>query len=130
MSSVNKVIIIGNLGDDPKMHYASSGDAIANISVATTETWKDKEGIKQERTEWHRVVMYRKIAEITGEYLRRGSKIYIEGRIQTRKWTNKEGADQYTTEIIADTMKMLGGKQQEQQEGKQPSSDIDDDIPF
>lgn len=110
MASVNKVILIGNLGKDPEMRYMPSGDAIANFSVATTDTWKDKNGEKQEKTEWHRVSMFGRLAEIAGEYLKKGSSVYIEGRLQTRKWTNKEGQDQYTTEVVANEMKMLGGR--------------------
>jgi single-strand DNA-binding protein len=110
MASVNKVILIGNLGKDPEMRYMPSGDAIANFSVATTDTWKDKSGEKQEKTEWHRVSMFGRLAEIAGEYLKKGSQVYIEGRLQTRKWQNKEGQDQYTTEIVANEMKMLGSR--------------------
>lgn len=110
MASVNKVILIGNLGKDPEMRYMPSGDAIANFSIATTEGWKDKSGEKQEKTEWHRISMFGKLAEIAGEYLKKGSSVYIEGRLQTRKWQNKEGVDQYTTEVVADKMQMLGGR--------------------
>jgi single-strand DNA-binding protein len=110
MASVNKVILIGNLGRDPEMRYMPSGDAIANFSIATTETWKDKSGEKQEKTEWHRISMFGRLAEIAGEYLKKGSSVYIEGRLQTRKWQNKEGQDQYTTEVVANEMKMLGGR--------------------
>ncbi|MDO9064867.1 MAG: single-stranded DNA-binding protein [Sulfuricella sp.] len=110
MASVNKAIIIGNLGKDPEMRYMPSGDAICNFSLATTDSWKDKNGEKQEKTEWHRISMFGKLAEIAGEYLKKGSQVYVEGRIQTRKWTNKEGQDQYTTEIVADKMQMLGGR--------------------
>jgi len=110
MASVNKVILIGNLGKDPEMRYMPSGDAIANFNVATTDTWKDKNGEKQEKTEWHRVAMFGRQAEIAGEYLKKGSSVYLEGRLQTRKWQNKEGVDQYTTEVVADRMQMLGGR--------------------
>lgn len=110
MASVNKVILIGNLGRDPEVRYMPSGEAITNISVATTDTWKDKSGEKQEKTEWHRVAFFGKTAEIAGEYLKKGSQVYIEGRLQTRKWQDKEGQDKYTTEIIADRMQMLGGR--------------------
>jgi single-strand DNA-binding protein len=110
MSSLNKVTLIGNLGKDPEIRYMPSGDAICNFSVATTEAWKDKAGEKQEKTEWHRISMFGKLAEIAGKYLKKGSTVYLEGRLQTRKWVNKDDVDQYTTEIIADTMKMLGGK--------------------
>ena len=110
MASVNKVILIGNLGRDPEVRYMPSGDAVANISIATTETWKDKTGEKQEKTEWHRVAMFGKTAEIAGEYLKKGSQVYIEGRLETRKWTDKEGHERYTTEIRADRMQMLGSR--------------------
>jgi single-strand DNA-binding protein len=110
MASVNKVILIGNLGRDPEVRYMPSGDAVANISIATTETWKDKNGEKQEKTEWHRVAMFGKTAEIAGEYLKKGSQVYIEGRLETRKWTDKEGKERYTTEIRADRMQMLGSR--------------------
>ena len=110
MASVNKVILIGNLGRDPEVRYMPSGDAVANISIATTETWKDKNGEKQEKTEWHRVAMFGKTAEVAGEYLKKGSQVYIEGRLETRKWTDKEGQERYTTEIRADRMQMLGSR--------------------
>lgn len=110
MASVNKVILIGNLGKDPDVRYMPSGDAITNITVATTDTWKDKSGEKQEKTEWHRVAFFGRLAEIAGEYLKKGSQVYVEGRLQTRKWQNKEGQDQYTTEIVANEMKMLGSR--------------------
>jgi single-strand DNA-binding protein len=110
MASVNKVILIGNLGRDPEVRYMPSGDAVANISIATTETWKDKNGEKQEKTEWHRVAMFGKTAEIAGEYLKKGSQVYIEGRLETRKWTDKEGHERTTTEIRADRMQMLGSR--------------------
>jgi single-strand DNA-binding protein len=110
MASVNKVILIGNLGRDPEVRYMPSGDAVANISIATTETWKDKNGEKQEKTEWHRVAMFGKTAEVAGEYLKKGSQVYIEGRLETRKWTDKEGHERYTTEIRADRMQMLGSR--------------------
>jgi len=110
MASVNKVILIGNLGRDPEVRYMPSGDAVANITIATTETWKDKGGEKQEQTEWHRVAMFGKTAELAGEYLKKGSQVYIEGKLQTRKWTDKEGQERYTTEIRADRMQMLGSR--------------------
>lgn len=110
MASVNKVILVGNLGRDPEVRYMPDGAAIANISVATTDTWKDKNGERQERTEWHRVAFFGKLAEIVGEYLKKGSQVYVEGRLQTRKWQDKEGQDRYTTEIVADRMQMLGGR--------------------
>ena len=109
---INKVILIGNLGRDPEVRYTPTGTAVANITLATSESWKDKQtGENQERTEWHRVVFYARLGEIAGEYLRKGSKVYIEGRLQTRKWQDKNtGQDSYTTEIIADSMQMLDGK--------------------
>lgn len=110
MASVNKVILVGNLGRDPEVRYMPNGDAVANYSIATTETWKDKNGMRQEKTEWHNIVMYRRLAEIAGEYLKKGSSVYVEGRLQTRKWQDKNGQDRYTTEIICDQMQMLGGK--------------------
>ena len=110
MASVNKVILIGNLGKDPEVRFMPNGDAVCNFSIATTDSWKDKNGEKQERTEWHNIVMYRKLAEIAGEYLKKGRPIFIEGRLQTRKWQTKEGQDRYTTEIIADRMQMLGDR--------------------
>jgi single-strand DNA-binding protein len=110
MASVNKCIFIGNLGRDPEMRYMPSGEAIANFSIACTDSFKNKAGEKQERTEWVRIAIFGKQAEIAGEYLKKGSSVYIEGRMQTRKWQNKEGQDQYTTEIVADRMQMLGGR--------------------
>jgi single-strand DNA-binding protein len=110
MASVNKVILIGNLGKDPEVRYLPSGDAVTNISVATTDQWKDKSGEKQEHTEWHRVAFFGKTAEIAGEYLKKGSPVYVEGRIRTRKWQDKEGQDRYSTEIVADRMQLLGGR--------------------
>ena len=110
MASVNKVILIGNLGRDPEIRYMPSGDALATLSVATTDSWKDKSGEKQEKTEWHRVSMFGRLAEIAGEYLKKGSQVYIEGRIQTRKYTDKDGQEKYSTEIVANEMKMLGGR--------------------
>ena len=112
MASVNKVIIVGNLGRDPETRYMANGEAVTNIAVATTESWKDKNsGEKKELTEWHRITFYRKLAEIAAQYLKKGSQIYIEGKLQTRKWTDKENVERYTTEIIADTMQMLGSRQ-------------------
>ena len=111
---VNKVILVGNLGRDPEVRYTPAGKAVANLALATSESWKDQSGQIQEKTEWHRVSIFGKLAEIAGEYLRKGSQIYIEGKLQTRKWQNKEGQDQYTTEIVLDpfngVMQMLGGK--------------------
>ncbi|WP_140629352.1 single-stranded DNA-binding protein [Methylibium rhizosphaerae] len=112
MASINKVILIGNLGRDPEVRYAPSGSAICNVSIATTRNWKNRDsGERQEETEWHRVVFYDKLAEIAGEYLKKGRSVYVEGRLKTRKWQDKEGKDNYTTEIIADQMQMLGGRE-------------------
>ena len=145
MASVNKVILIGNLGKDPETRYMSNGDAVTNITLATTDAWKDKNGEKQEKTEWHRVVFYRKLAEIAGEYLKKGRSVYIEGRLENRKWTDKQGVERYTTDIIASDMKMLGNRSngssesdddhaQQSNSGKSqaPSrfEEMDDDIPF
>ena len=149
MASINKVILIGNLGKDPEIRYMPNGDAVTNITLATTETWKDKAGEKQEKTEWHRITFYRKLAEIAGEYLKKGRSVYVEGRLETRKWTDKAGTDRYTTEIIANDMKMLGSKpggssfEVENKNAKTPPpkdssasnrnsgfGDMDDDIPF
>jgi single-strand DNA-binding protein len=144
---VNKAIILGSLGQDPDIRYTAGGAAVANISIATNEQWKDKEsGEMQERTEWHRVVFFGRLAEIVGEYLRKGSQVYVEGRIQTRKWQDKEGKDRYTTEIVANEMQMLGSKsggttasfdQSPQPQQSAPAApaassndDFDDDIPF
>lgn len=148
MASVNKVIIVGNLGKDPETRYAPSGDAFCTITVATTDSWKDKTtGEKKEATEWHRVVFSGRLAEIAGQYLKKGRAVYIEGSLRTRKWTNKEGVDQYTTEIRADQMQMLGGGRDDgAQQADRPAQnaprpaaapsaggfagDFDDDIPF
>ena len=110
MASVNKVILIGNLGRDPEVRYLPSGDAVANFSIATTEKWKDKSGEQQEQTEWHRISFFGRQAEICGEYLKKGSSVYVEGRLQTRKWTDKEGKERTTTEIRGDRMQMLSGR--------------------
>jgi len=108
---VNKVILIGHLGADPEVRYMPNGGAVANVTVATTESWKDKSsGEQQEKTEWHRVVFFARLAEIVGEYLKKGSQMYVEGRLQTRKWQDKSGVDRYTTEIVASEMQMLGGR--------------------
>jgi single-strand DNA-binding protein len=150
MASVNKVILVGNLGRDPETRYTTGGEAVTNVSIATTDTWKDKSGEKQERTEWHRVAFFGKLAEIAGEYLKKGSQVYVEGRLQTRKWQDKEGQDKYTTEIIADRMQMLGsrsgsgvpdapervsagapaGAKSAGAPAKKNVDDFDDDIPF
>jgi len=112
MASINKVILIGNLGRDPEVRYTPSGAAVCNITVATSRSWKDKtSGDKVEETEWHRVVFYDRLAEIAGEYLKKGRSVYVEGRLKTRKWQDKEGKDNYTTEVIADNMQMLGGRE-------------------
>jgi single-strand DNA-binding protein len=108
--SVNKVILVGRLGKDPETRYMTNGEAVTNVTLATSENWKDKNGEKQEKTEWHNLVFYRRLAEIAGEYLKKGSQIYVEGKIQTRKWQDKEGKDRYTTEIVVNEMQMLGSK--------------------
>lgn len=157
---VNKVILVGNLGNDPEVRYMPNGNAVANLSLATSESWKDQNGQIQEKTEWHRLTMYRRLAEVAGEYLKKGSQIYVEGKLQTRKWQDQQGQDKYTTEIIVDQMQMLGsnGSDRSQSQpsnsaqGGQPSpssasdnkpqpqgpaqpsggssEDFDDDIPF
>lgn len=112
---INKAIIVGNLGQDPEVRFMPNGEAVANFTVATSETWKDKQtGEQKEKTEWHRITMYKRLAEIAGEYIKKGSKVYIEGKLQTRKWQNQQGVDQYTTEIVANEMQMLDGKPQQQ----------------
>ena len=111
MASVNKVILIGNLGRDPETRYTTGGDAITNLNIATSEQWKDKSGEKQEKTEWHRVVLFGRQAEIAGEYLKKGRSVYIEGRLQTRKYTDKEGVEKYSTEIVGDRMQLLGSRE-------------------
>lgn len=144
MASVNKVIIVGNLGRDPETRYMPNGDAVTNISIACTESWKDKaSGEKKEVTEWVRITFYRKLAEIAAQYLKKGSSIYVEGKLQTRKWTDKDGVERYTTEVIADVMKMLGGgpKQEDDAPARQPQRQqaqdystpdrfVDTDVPF
>ncbi len=143
MASVNKVIIVGNLGRDPETRYMPSGDAMTSITVATTDTWKDKtSGEKKEQTEWHRISFFGKLAEIAGQFLKKGSQVYIEGSLRTRKYTDKDGVEKYATEIKADTMQMLGGKvqgdtaptPQRTQQRQQPKAAQDDfageDIPF
>ena len=124
MPSVNKVMLLGNLGRDPEVRTFPNGDSVCNFSIATSTSWKDKaSGEKKEKTEWHNIVMYRKLAEIAGEYLKKGSSIFVEGSLQTRKWQTKEGQDRYTTEVVADTMQMLGGKDNRTDE---PSKSDDD----
>jgi len=134
MASVNKAIIVGNLGKDPEVKFLTNGDAVCSFSIATTDSWKDKAGQKQEKTEWHNIVTYRKLAEIAGEYLKKGSSVYVEGALQTRKWTNKEGQDKYTTEIVANSMQMLGGKTLQQEQNNTRSGPAiegsDEDVPF
>lgn len=151
---INKAILIGNLGRDPEVRYTANGAAIANVAIATTDSWTDKETReKQERTEWHRVVFFGRLAEIVGEYLKKGSQVYVEGRLQTRKWQDQSGQDRYTTEIVANDMQMLGGRagggadapRDTSQDGGRasrpagsvdrsaapaPADDFDDDIPF
>ncbi len=145
MASVNKVIIVGNLGRDPEMRYMPSGDAIANIAVATTVKWKDKTtGEQKEATEWHRISFFGKLAEIAGQYLTKGSQVYVEGKLKTRKYTDKDGVEKYSTEIVGDTMQMLGSRQTaaDSSQGSSPAaarprpqavaqgSIQDDEIPF
>jgi single-strand DNA-binding protein len=142
---INKVILVGNLGKDPEVRYMANGGAVCNVTLATTESWKDKQtGEQKDKTEWHNIVFYRRLAEIAGEYLRKGSQIYVEGKLQTRKWQDKNGNDRYTTEIIANEMQMLGsrgggGSSAEfgggQSQAPAPAAaaggaDFDDDIPF
>tara|TARA_Y100001935_G_C17311802_1_gene517284 strand:- start:22039 stop:22488 length:450 start_codon:yes stop_codon:yes gene_type:complete len=144
---VNKVILIGNIGQDPEVRYMPNGGAVCNVSVATSESWKDKNtGENQEKTEWHRVVMFRRLGEIAGEYLKKGSKVFIEGKLQTRKWQDQQGQDRYTTEIVADSMQMLDSRgnnefsdakknsasSSQESSSESPSSDsgFEDDIPF
>ncbi len=136
MASVNKVIIVGNLGRDPETRYMPSGDAVTNFSIATTDKWKDKAtGEQKEATEWHRISTFGKLAEIAGQYLKKGSQVYIEGSLRTRKWTDSNGQEKYSTEIKADSLQMLGGKPSESQAQQshapeQQGSAMDDDIPF
>ena len=150
MAGINKVIIVGNLGNDPEIRTMPNGEAVANISVATSESWTDKNtGERREVTEWHRIVLYRRLAEIAGQYLRKGSQVYVEGRLKTRKWQDNNGQDRYTTEIQGDNLQMLGGrnqdaaqnqppKQQDKQQKAQSKSQqseppvdaFDDNIPF
>ena len=153
MASVNKVILVGNLGRDPESRFLPDGGAVCNFSIATTDKWKDKSGEQQERTEWHRIATFNKLAEICGEYLKKGSQVYIEGRLQTRKWQDKDGQERYTTEIVADRMQMLGsraggtesmgrsesrpaaaaaggGRPAAKKGGGASFDDMDDDIPF
>jgi single-strand DNA-binding protein len=138
MASVNKVIVLGNLGSDPEVRYTPSGKAVANFSLATSERYTNKDGEKEEKTEWHRIVAWGRLGEICGEYLSKGSQIYIEGRLQTRTWEDRDGNKRYTTEIVAHTMQMLGGSRkggeatsiEESHPSEEPISIPDDDIPF
>ena len=132
--SVNKVILIGHLGKDPETRYMTNGEAVTNATLATSESWKDKAGEKQEKTEWHNLTFYRKLAEIAGEYLKKGSLVYVEGKLQTRKWQDKDNNDRYTTEIVGDKMQFLspsdGAKREPQARQEDPPMDFDDSIPF
>lgn len=143
--SVNKVILVGRLGKDPETRYMTNGEAVTNATLATSENWKDKSGGKQEKTEWHNLTFYRRLAEVAGEYLKKGSMIYVEGKLATRKWQDKEGKDRYTTEIIVNEMQLLGGKQDSGQAVNTPASkpestskqeggvgwgDLGSDLPF
>ena len=148
MSGVNKVIILGNLGKDPDVKYMPNGDAVVNFNIATSEAWKDKAtGERREKTEWHRIVIFRKLGEIAANYLKKGSKVYLEGKLQTRKWQGQDGTDRYTTEIVANQMQMLDRKpegneehthqkqayqntKQQQHQPQVTSGSFDDDIPF
>jgi len=133
---LNRVMLIGNLGKDPEIRYTAGGTAVASFSVATTEKWKDKQGQQQAETEWHNIVVWNKLAEICGDYLKKGNKVYLSGKIKTRKWQDKDGNDRYTTEIVADDMKMLDGKPSNNQDGYTPPADQGGDpdpsnsIPF
>ena len=137
MASINKVILIGNLGRDPEVRFMPNGDAVCNFSIATSDTWKDKSGEKQSKTEWHNIVMYRRLAEIAGEYLKKGSSVYLEGSLQTRKWQTKEGQDRTTTEVVAREMTMLDSKGDNMESSSstgspsKPDNDkFEEDIPF
>ena len=146
MASVNKAIVLGNIGRDPEVRYSASGSAVCNLSIATTRKWKSKDGEAQEETEWHRVVLYDRLAEVADEYLGKGSAVYVEGRLKTRKWQDKDGIDRYTTEIVGEHMQMLGGRDSAQTAQKpaaqKPAAQkpaakkadsfdsMDDDIPF
>jgi len=134
---LNKVMLIGNVGKDPQMHYSQGGNAVASFSIATVEKWKDKSGAKQEKTEWHNVVIFGKLAEVVSQYVHKGSKLYVEGKLQTDKYTDKEGVERYTTKVIANSMVMLDGKKDdvEQESGggidpADPMAGMEDDIPF
>ncbi|MDA9715848.1 single-stranded DNA-binding protein [Bacteroidota bacterium] len=137
-NGVNKVLIIGNLGSDPEIKYTKAGDPVANLSIATSESWKDKNsGDLQEKVEWHRVVMFSRLAEIAEQYLKKGSKVFVEGKLQTRKWQDQEGKDRYTTEVVAKEMTMLDSRSSSQAqenspkvESEKPKDDFEEDIPF
>lgn len=143
--SVNKVILLGRLGKDPETRYMTNGEAVTNFSLATSESWKDKAGVKQEKTEWHNCVAYKRLAEVIGEYVKKGSQLYVEGKLTTRKWQDKEGKDRYTTEVIVNEMTMLDGKNVQADAPAKPEhkadeknevkvsnafDNFDDDIPF
>jgi single-strand DNA-binding protein len=131
MPYLNRVMIIGHLGRDPETRYMPNGDAVTNFSVATSESWKDKNtGEKKETTEWHRITCYRKLGEIAGQYLKKGSTVYVEGKLTTKKWTDKEGKDRYTTEIIANEMKMFGGNASNKEKPAGNTQEMAEDIPF
>lgn len=135
MPSLNKVMLIGNLGADPETRYTTAGDAVASISLATTDEWRDKgSGEKRQSTEWHKVVFFKRLAEIVGQHLRKGSQVYVEGRIKTKKWTDKDGIERYMTQVEATEMKMLGKRERDDDTAPTQStrtvSDLDDDIPF
>ena len=149
MASANRVILVGNVGRPPEVSRMANGDAVAKFSIATTDTWKDKSGERHEKTEWHSIVIFRRLGEVAGEYLKKGSLVYLEGRLQTRKWQDKNGQDRYTTEIVCHEMKMLGGKSRGEgsreeyddsppppptrrtpQQSASRTEDMDDDIPY
>ena len=149
MASANRVILVGHVGRPPEVSYMQNGDAVAKFSIATTDTWKDKGGERHEKTEWHNIIVFRRLGEVAGQFLKKGSMVYLEGRLQTRKWQDKNGQDRYTTEIICDQMQMLGGKSggdgkrddyddspppppvhRAPQQAASRTEDMDDDIPF
>ena len=149
MASANRVILVGNVGRQPEVSHMANGDAVAKFSIATTDSWKDKSGERHEKTEWHSIIIFRRLGEVAGEYLKKGSMVYLEGRLQTRKWQDKNGQDRYTTEIVCHEMKMLGGKswgegsregyddsppppptRRTPQQSASRTEDIDDDIPY
>ena len=133
MASLNKVILIGNLGNDPETRYTTAGDAVTSISLATTDEWRDKgSGEKRQQTEWHKIVFFKKLAEIVSQHLRKGSQVYVEGRIKTKKWTDKDGIERYMTQVEATEMKMLGKRERDNSQASQGGAvaDLEDDIPF